>query len=183
MKRAWAFLSIVPILVGLIPILGWLTGINFLTYLNNNYFPYPFNPAFCFILAGSALIFTIYDTEVTDRIQMVLGAIIMVIAALTVAQDLFGINLYIDDIIKFQIKNNYTRIHPGRMAPNTALALILCGMTYVLLPLKNKKWAGTCIEISIFILFLISIMGIAGYVLNMEFLYSWYGYKRFISWA
>jgi PAS domain S-box-containing protein len=181
MKRAWALLSVVPIVIGACPILAWLTGNPKLVQLTANYFPLPFNPACCFILAGITLILSVFPRKFCANFQIIFGIIILLVAGMTLAQDVFQVDLHIDEFFaKSWVKENSSIAHAGRMAPNTALAFMLTGLTLVLFRFAHYKLVGMLIEISIFILFLISILGVAGYILKMEFLYSWYGYTRML---
>jgi PAS domain S-box-containing protein len=181
MKRAWALMSVVPILIGICPIAAWLTGFPLLVQLTENYFPIPFNSACCLILAGIALALSVFTSKTSDRLQFILGLIICIAAGLTLSQDILQINLGIDEyFMKSWDKVRSGITHPGRMAPNTAVAFILTGLTFMLLPVARYKIAGLFIEIIIFMLFLISVLGVSGYILKMEFLYSWYGYTRML---
>ena len=181
MKRAWALLSVVPLSIGLCPILAWLTGNPLLVQINADFIPIPFNPACCMIMSALALILATSSKKIAHRIQLVLAFLIIMMAGLTVSQDIFDTNLGIDEFfVKSWIKSNSSVIHPGRMAPNTALAFILTGLMFLLLPIAHRKIVGIFVEILIFILFLISILGVSGYILRMEFLYSWYSYTRML---
>ncbi|MES2218219.1 MAG: PAS domain S-box protein [Pseudomonadota bacterium] len=181
MKRAWALLSVVPIFIGSCPIAAWLTGNPKLVQLTANYFSIPFNPACCFILSGLALVLCVIPGKFFCRLQIIFGALIFIIAGLTVAQDILQMDLHIDEFyVKSWVKVDSSIVHAGRMAPNTALAFMLTGLVFVLFPYAKYKFVGTLIEIAIFMLFLISILGVSGYILKMEFLYSWYGYTRML---
>ena len=181
MKRAWSLLSIVPILMGLLPILGWMTGIHSLLQIDATYLPVSFNASCCFILIGIGLLLTSYTSPIKMRLQFICGLIVFVVAGVTLSQDIFGVNLGIDEVlVKTWIHATTNMVHRGRMSPNSAFAFMLCGMIYMLMPFAHRKLAGILVEIFIFILLLISIMCVCGYMLKMEFLYSWYGYTRML---
>jgi PAS domain S-box-containing protein len=182
MKRAWCLLSIIPILMGLCPILGWMTGAQVLLQIDANYLPISFNPACCFILVGIALLLSGFPNQINHQLQFLCGFIVLAVSALTLTQDLTGMDFHIDEaVVKSWVHLSTPVVHHGRMAPNTAVAFILCALTFMLMPFAKKKIAGILIEIFIFLLFLISIMCVFGYVLSMEFLYSWYGYTRMLE--
>jgi PAS domain S-box-containing protein len=181
MKRAWALLSVVPLSIGLCPILAWITGNPMLVRITADYLPIPFNPSCCFLLSGLALIIAVSHKKIAKRIQAILGLVLILLAGITFAEYICDSNFGLDEFfVKSWVKPNSSIIHPGRMAPNTSLAFILTGFTFLLLPVAHKKIVGIFVEILIFILFLISILGVSGYLLKMEFLYSWYSYTRML---
>jgi PAS domain S-box-containing protein len=176
-RRAWALLSVVPIFVGACILLGWLTESPLLIAININYLSLGVNFAACLLLAGIGLLLFIHPTEASRYTQIFIGVILVVYCALTISQDIFHLNLHIDQLAVMPGVHHAFNPHPDRMAPNTALAFSLLGLTYMLLPMAHRRMVGVLIETLIFLFFLISIMALAGYVWKMEFLYSWSSYR------
>lgn len=177
-KKAWALLGLLPLFSGASFILGHLTGWATLTHINTLYIAFTFNAAICFVLLGLALCVAVFDFEVRKQIQILLGLCIFIVATLTISQDFFEMDLNIDQFFVAQLAKPFNGAQSGRMAPNTAMGFILSGLVLMMLPFAKRKIIGISVEIFIFILFLISALGLSGYILKLDFLYSWYNYTR-----
>lgn len=177
-KRAWAFLGAVPFLVGLTTLIGWWTRKPEFVQASAAVAPIVFNAALCFLMSGVALILSVYSTKTAQYGQIILGSFIFLIASLTLSQDLFGMDWHIDHLVATSWLITDTSPNPGRMAMDISIAFLLSSLVFILLPFAHKKILGICIEICVFILFLIGILGAAGYLLRIEFLYSVFGYTR-----
>jgi PAS domain S-box-containing protein len=176
-RRAWALLSVVPIFVGASVVLGCFTALPLLVQFSVDYLSLGFNVAACFLLAGIGLLLYIYPSDVTEHAQILIGLLLMVFALATVSQDIFNINLHIDQLVIVPGMNTAFNPHPGRMAPNTAVAFFVLGLVYVLWPMTRKRVIGICIETLIFVIFLIGVLSLSGYIWKLEFLYSWFSYR------
>jgi len=178
MSRVWCVFGLVPIMVGLAAILGWLTGVSILVQYSPDIIPIAFNAAVCFLLIGFAFLFSMLPNVFTQKIQAVLSSLVLVLAILSLSEDLFNIDLHIDQLfMKFWIKTDYS-LHPGRMSPNAAINFIFSSLVLIYLPYGNKKSIGIGIDILIFLIFIISVLGLSGYLMQLEFLYGWYSYTR-----
>jgi PAS domain S-box-containing protein len=176
MKRIW-ILSFLPLLVGLLAISGWWAHINSLIEFDYPNVPLVFNSAACFVMAGLALLFATNQSRLAKETQIALGLLIILFGASTLIEDLFNINLHVDELcMKCWLPD--LNPHHGRMSPNTAFSFLLTGMTLIFLRYTKNKIVAMCTEISIFLIFLVSVLGLVGYLLKMEFLYSWYSYTR-----
>ena len=176
-RRAWALLSVVPIVVGACVVLGWLTESPTLVAINVDYLSLGFNAAACFLLAGLGLFLFLFPSEAARYAQVLIGAILIVYSVLAISQDFLHINFHIDQLAIAPGLHTVFNPHPGRMAPNSALAFCLLGFTLVFLPIARKRALSVLIEACIFFFFLISILALAGYLWKMEFLYSWTSYR------
>jgi PAS domain S-box-containing protein len=165
MKRAWAILSIVPFLVGALPIIGWLTYIPQLMVFNSQYLSLSSPLAINFVLTSIALVLATYPSNITYRIQIALGLIIVAIAVFT-----FGnANLGPMQHWHFFKETNAT------MASNSALAFLMTGLALIFLPVTNKRIFGAVVEIAIFMVLLIAVISLSGYSIKMDLLYNWLG--------
>ncbi|MDR3478049.1 MAG: PAS domain S-box protein [Gammaproteobacteria bacterium] len=177
MRTVWTLLALIPILLGLSAIAGWIAHIPMLTQVHPGFTPLVFNGAICFIMTGLALFFLFHPFYGTRPAQIVLGSLIFIIGALTAIEVIFNIDLHIDEIF-LQAWMPMADAPPGRMALNTTFSFMLSGLILILLSFSRIKILAMCIEIFIFILFLIGVLGLAGYILKIEFLYNWYSYTQ-----
>jgi PAS domain S-box-containing protein len=176
MKRIW-ILSILPICLGLLTMTGWWAHVAGLVRLDYSQSPMVFNSAACFVMAGLALLFATYPGKLAKEAQIALGLLICIVAMGTLLEDIFNWNLHIDELcVKCWLPD--LSPHHGRMSPNTSFCFLLTGLTLIFLRFARHKVLGMMTEIFIFTIFLVSILGLVGYLLKMEFLYSWYSYTR-----
>ena len=118
----------VAVLGGLV-VAGWLTLAVALIQVLPGMPPMPYNTALGFMICGAALLAATLDLR---RPTALLGGLAAVIGLATLLENLFQSNLGIDDLlVETYIFTGVS--HPGRMAPNSALALSLGGLALLLL--------------------------------------------------
>lgn len=164
------------VMLGATVILGWILKIQVLVRITPETAAMVFNTALCFILSGTALILTALSSK-GSRLAQLLSSLTIVIAVLSLSQDLFDINIGIDYLFSADWLDD-THPHPTRMAPNTALAFMLAGGTLFLLNREVKRWVGYLTQYLALTVLLIGITALLGYVLKLEFLFTWYPYTR-----
>lgn len=136
-----------------------------------------FNTAFCFMLLGTALMLAGLSPARHERTQLLLGGMTIVIAALVLSQDLFGIDIGIDHLFTADWLYD-ERQHRTRMAPNTAVAFILGGTTLIMVHRGRVRWIRPVAQYMALAVGLIGLTGLLGYLLRLEFLFAWYPYAR-----
>lgn len=167
----------VLLLLGILVMLGWWLKIAPLVQLVPGFAAMVFNTALCFTLLGTALMLAGLSPVRHERAQLLLGGLTVVIAALALSQDLFGIDLGIDRLFNADwLHDEYQ--HRTRMAPNTALAFILGGATLILIHRGRARWMRIVAQYTALAVGLIGLIGLLGYVLGLEFLFAWYPYAR-----
>lgn len=136
-----------------------------------------FSTALCFALAGAALLIPGRWPALRRHGQTALGSLMVLVAGAMLVQYLTQTDLGIDlrSLHAWLSDPNPT---PGRMAPNTALAFLLGGTALMLMPCAASPAALRTIEILAFMVAFIGLTGAVGYVMKLEFLYSWYQYTR-----
>jgi PAS domain S-box-containing protein len=159
--------SVVVIMIGMIAILGWVFDILLLkTALPS------------FVLAGVALRgwhyqFKIQNPKIKKSIQILslsFEFLIILIAALTLLEYGFNINLGIDQLLMPQPEPISSSAVPGRMAPNTALAFLFVGLALLLMSSRRPK-----VEIAqamAVITWLISFIGLLGHIYGSVYFYT-----------
>jgi diguanylate cyclase (GGDEF)-like protein/PAS domain S-box-containing protein len=127
------WIGVLLMVLTLIVVLGWLAGIPLST---PNGPPMRFNTALCLGMSGLALWLSNKPTVWTARI----GALVAGIALLTLSQDFTGVELGIDQLfLPHGAKNG--ELTPDRMSVNTAICLILTGLTLLSLGRPQcSKW-------------------------------------------
>lgn len=151
---------------------GWWTDQKLLTQVYPGSLPMTFNSALDFTLAGIALLLPASRPRLRRSGQVILGSLIILLATAILFQYTSGIQLGIDRL--FDTAPNDPRPYPGRMAPNTAIAFILIGLTLVLIESARSKWAASLAQVlSVSILF-IGLLSIVGHLMRLDAFYRWY---------
>ena len=172
--------GVIALTGGVTVLIGWLLRLpTLMTVLPGAVAMKP-NTALCFILAGIALVSLREDGAVAPipvtfrRFGRLCASLIALISAVTLCEDWFGWNVGIDQWI---IRDSLTRAAavPGRMAPATALAFLLVGLSQVLTgaPVRYRRSAQ---GLALFVL-LIGVAGTLGYVYQTPALYRQPGHS------
>ena len=107
---------------------------------------------------------------------MVLGSLVSIVGAITLAQYIWEINTGLDELFighYIQVKTS----HPGRMAPNTTLCFLLSGIALALIHKIHKKIKTITTAITLETLGTIvtglGLVALAGYIFDLESTYGW----------
>ena len=130
------------------------------------------NAAGCFLMASAAL--WLLHTSAADsrsvRIARGLAVLVATLGGVTAAQDLFGLELGIDQLILKQAEPGAATTHPGRMSVGSALAFLFVGLA--LLALKPRATLrGAHVQWLVAPAFSIALLGLVGYVFGVTSLY------------
>ncbi|MEG4888156.1 PAS domain S-box protein [Microcoleus sp. F8-D3] len=170
--------SVAVIAIGCTVILGWIFDVQLLKSILPGLVTMKVNTAVCFILGGFSLfVQQIRRTEATaikhqkntKLLIFTCSFFIILITLLTLVQYSFNLDLGIDQLL---FKESYTFTSPGtpgRMAPNTAAAFLLLGISLLLLSERRPKYLQ--IQISSCCAFLIAFMGLIGYLYDKALFY------------
>lgn len=122
------------ILANLAVLFSWIFNVNLFKGYLWGLVPIKANTAVCFILAGISLL--IQSSQKISaglfRIRKIVNLILILIPSVTLIEYFFSVNLGIDQLI---VKESYLLAYnpfPGRMAPNTAMAIIFLGVSMLL---------------------------------------------------
>lgn len=153
-------------LLGATVIFGWWTGKTILVQVQSSLVPMQFNTALGFLLGGLGLVSAARNWR---KITIVSGGLLLALGLLTLFQYLARVNLGIDELFfthYIEVKTS----HPGRMAPNTALCFLLCGLALLIASIYRRMlWVGTFGSI----IAGLSVVAFSGYFTGMENLYGW----------
>lgn len=172
--------GLIALVIATSVLLGWAFDLPMLVRVQPFWVPMVLNTAICCWLSGLSLVFShLFKDGGADSAQKVFGTIVLIIASLVMIEIVFEINLHIDwpDLHR-PLQPEYA--NPGRMAPNTALALILFSLGLLA---KSFNWAkenkqNGWIKILASGVFILGLLGIFGYWLKLEYLYNWTGVVR-----
>ena len=153
---------------GLLVLLGWAMNAPILTSLHPAWATMRVNTAVCFVLLGASLwLFGDSQRVVRRRMVTALALTVLAIAAATLSQDVLGWNLGIDELL---FVDRAPGARPGRMAPNTAILLLLLGMGVV--RLDDVSMGRLSAQWYALVASAIALVAIAGYLYGVDALYS-----------
>jgi two-component system, sporulation sensor kinase E len=141
-NRTIVIISLLTIIAGIIVIMGWIFNVPALQSIVSGFVAIKLNAAICFVLFGSALFFTQYQTKKYNTLLFftlsLLGALI---GFVTILQDLFHIDTNIDQLF---ITDHTVRSpkfpFPGRMAFNSSVNFLLLGLGLLALTTKRRSF-------------------------------------------
>ena len=139
-NRTIVIISIVTMVAGIIVMLGWIFNIPVLQQIIPGFVSMVFNMALCFVLFGSALLVTQYRSYKYQAVIYFLPSLICTLVGLiTLLQFIFHFNTGLDQLF---ITDNQpvssSHLFPGRMAFNSAIAILLLGIGFLALSLKTR---------------------------------------------
>ncbi|MEY2488006.1 MAG: phosphoserine phosphatase RsbU/P [Verrucomicrobiota bacterium] len=127
--------------LGLITLIGWISGLSLLASVRAKYIPMAPSSALCFSLLGIGLIVRLGQASLRWLPRLFAIAVLMIAVAKLVefaAGFHFGIDTWL-------VRNPemFGRVPTGRMAPLTALTFVLTAVgLYSLTGRESEKWAG-----------------------------------------
>lgn len=169
------FAGLIPAAVGVLVLTGWHAHIPALIQLRPDLPPMQYNTALCILLTGGGLCAW---SRRLPRATQALGAPVAILAGMTLYEYLCGFDLRIDQLFF----HPYITIHtsqPGRMAPASALCLLLTALALLFLGLRaERKWRAVAIGSLGSIVVTISMLAVLGYVIDLEGTYGWGQFTR-----
>jgi PAS domain S-box-containing protein len=159
----------VAVLGGLV-VAGWLTVALALIQVLPGFPPMQYNTALGFMICGAALLSSALDLR---RPTALLGSLAAAIGLATLSQYVFHSNLGIDELLVETYL--FTGVpHPGRMAPNSALALSFIGLALLGLGLRNgsRVWQFWPALLGAIVIAL-GTAALVGYAAGIPGAYSW----------
>lgn len=167
-----SLLAVIILSLGLVAAVGWMLGSPMMVRMVPGSVAMGLNTALGLIAGGIWLLIRQAEAPAARRVRISLAVFIVVLFALILIQHIFGIDLGID------LRELHRRIpdrnpRPGRVAPNTSLALFICGCALLLRDF-NFKLASPLVRILGLCVLAIGLSGLMGYVLDLEWLYTWY---------
>jgi diguanylate cyclase (GGDEF)-like protein len=163
--------------LGMVTLVGWIFGIPVLVQIRPDWTPMVVNTAVGFVLGGSGLSAAVARGRWGTWIATVFAVLLILLALEEFCVLIFDLSpaLSLPDLHR-PLQPDY--LHPGRMAPNTALSYLLLGLG--LLAALHSRGGAIALWAQRFATGVVAIgaLGVIGYSLQLEYLYSWTGVVR-----
>lgn len=167
-------IGIIVVATGCAVLAGWHFDIAILKSIFPQFVTMKANTAVCFALSGTILFLKSSQRSSASRQRQVISSALtltlMLIAAATLAEYVFGFNLQIDQFLYRDVRTALTP-NPGRMSPATAINFLMIGTAFLLVDtetpyrLRPAQWLSAAV-------FVVGYIGFIGYVYDVEALYS-----------
>ena len=161
--------------LGGVVMLGWWLQQPAIVQINPGFTPMQFNTALCFSLSGAGL----WGVALRRKwLAIGLGAAVCGLAGVTLLQYPTGWSFGVDELFMTHFTSVETS-HPGRMAPNTAVAFLLSGTFLIgaMAPAQGS-WAHSALLVLSPAILGMSLLSLAGYATGLEVLFGWSEYTR-----
>jgi PAS domain S-box-containing protein len=171
--RLFQTIPLLIMLISLSVMYGWFVNSQSLVQIMPSFAPMQFNTALCFLLLSIGLI-TLNTRFRTLGMTVVLSA--SLISLLTLLQYICNSNYGIDMLFVDPFTETKTS-NPGRMAPNTSIAMILTSIALYMSHSKNNitdnKYYIITVAIIGNLVFALGIVPVIGYLTDVEAAYGW----------
>ena len=163
------------VLLGGLVMVGWWLRVPAIVQVSPDFTPMQFNTALGFVLCGAGL-----GALALRRPALVLAAAaaIALIAGLTLVQYATGLSLGLDEVFVEHFTTVETS-HPGRMAPNTAFAFLVCAafLACAVASVRRPIAMSALLVLSPGVVGL-AVLSLVGYAAGIEALFGWSEYTR-----
>ncbi|HRQ66738.1 MAG TPA: PAS domain S-box protein, partial [Xanthomonadaceae bacterium] len=158
------------LLVGAAAVGGWLFGIDWLLQAGSGRVPIRFNSALGLALIGAALLASARSRHV---LAALLALPVALLAAPALVQELAGVDMGVDQLL-FHQTLTAEGFPPGRMAPNTAFALLLAALLVCGLALYRGREAMQILaSLGGAGILLLAAVALAGYLYDVPLARAW----------
>jgi diguanylate cyclase (GGDEF)-like protein len=155
-------------LLGILVLFGWVFNIGVLKSVAPGLVSMKANTAVSLMTLGTALFLLNerYCNTARKRTSLLLALAVTGLAGLTLLQYVLNLDLGIDQLLFHDDTRATATSHPGRMAPVTALCLLLVSLALLRLDRGRRSSRYTAMVVLV-----LAMLGIAGYVFGVESLY------------
>lgn len=172
-------LAAIVTVTGCLVMLGWFANITILTSILPQWVTMKFSTALCFALSGVTLFLVATALEGKTEIAKVFIPIgvsgILLLMASLLASTLLNIRTGIEDLFIEEISGSVKTTTPGRPSVGTMVEFILVAVGGILTMVNATKFRPI-LPVLGWIVGLIGVLALIGYVTNMDILYyTWEG--------
>lgn len=161
-------LASLSLLISLSGMLMWIVAASKIHIFTGSHYPMQFNTALCIALSSISVL----ALPSRKTLALILSQFANLLVILTFAQYLTDMNFLVDDLFGY-VDLNVT--YPGRMAPNTALCLILLN-TALLMHLKCHSRIIRFTQLALVcVVFGLTFLSTISYFLEIKTVYLWSG--------
>ena len=162
--------GIISTALGLSVLIGWYAHLPAILQVRPNLVPMQYNAALCILFSGAGL--CAFNWRQLRLVQL-FGAMVALLAGLTLCQDLCGFDLGIDQFLFHSYITTQT-FHPGRMSPAASLCLLQIGLALFLMGLRaGSKWRTAAMGSLGAVVIAICVGAILGYAIDLPGTYAW----------
>lgn len=181
--RRWASVcSALAALIGLVTLLGWALGIDRLSSWLPGQISMKANTAVTTVSAGlGLLLFTLRPRSMRWRtLVAALAVVTIVIAGFVALEYITGMSYSgFDNLVVTEAAGAPYTHHPGRMAPNTSLALMLIGLA-ILFVASGRRRLHLVAQAMGAAVAILALLALLGYTFHIEVLYG-LGHRTYMS--
>ena len=162
----------VLMLLGCTVMLGWWLQSAAVVRVRPEFPPMVVNSAFCFVLAGAALLMPPADRRHLT-LTIAVGAVLLLVSGLVLAQHALQVDFGID----WAGMQSWLRdpdAKAGRMAASTAVGFFMSGCALLLAGRVTRPWMGGMTRLLTLGIGLIGVLGLAGYLVSARLLFPGY---------
>jgi hypothetical protein len=155
-------------LLGILVLIGWMLNIGVLKSVAPGLVSMKANTAVSLLVLGAALFLLNerYCNTARQRTSLLLALTVAGLAGLTLLQYILSLDFGIDQLLFRDDTRATATSHPGRMAPVTAVCLLLTSLALLRLDRGPRFSRYTAMVVLV-----LALLGIAGYVFGVESLY------------
>ncbi len=175
--RLMLFCGLAALLCTFAALAGWAFHTDALVRVWSAWEPMELNVAFGIATATIALLLPIGTAAVWRQARTVAATFVAILALATLIEICGGINLGID-FAALHAPLQPDSAHPGRMAPNAALALILTSFLLAWIDRAKDDMQLDVLHWLGYAVIAIGVTGLIGHALKLEFLYNGSGVAR-----
>ena len=169
-------LGVLVLGLGLVAATGWMIGSSIMVRMVPGSVAMGFNTALGLIAGGIWILVRQEKSAAWRQFRIALALFMMVLFGLILLQHIFGVDFGIDWRELHKRVPDRNRL-PGRVAPNTSLALFICGSALLIRDLAFQSRFRIVRGLG-WVVLTIGLSGLLGYLLNLEWLYQWYRLNR-----
>ena len=136
-----AVLGAIAAVIGMLVLIGWVFNDPVLKGINHLYVTMKANTAIAFICAGASLLLLIEHRprSVKYRAGLTLAFVVLTLGLICIAQDVFNVQVGIDQLLFKDAAFLEGTVSPGRMSPNTSVCFIFLAVSLLLLDSRRNK--------------------------------------------
>jgi diguanylate cyclase (GGDEF)-like protein len=160
----------ITIVVGIAVLLGWILDVQTLKSVAPSLVSMKANTAIGFVLAGACLWLVRDENASREHRQdaRALASLLAVLAVLTLAEYVFGVDLRIDHLFSDPGARTSS---PGRPSPHTALAFAMVGVWLIALT-RRRAWLHRVRDTAAVIACVMVLQAVVGYLFGVRYLYG-----------